>query len=399
MKRSIDTVNVGGRRMFLRVDFNVPLEDHQITDDSRIQASLPTILDLANRDARVILATHLGRPKGTATVDLRTGIVAARLSEMIGRPVLAIGQIVGPLVDDAIAAMQPGDVVMRENLRFDPREEANDPDFSRALAQGCDLFVNDAFGAAHRAHASTVGVARLLPAYAGRLMNKEISALNQLVDAPEAPFVAVIGGAKVSDKLTVLDRLIERVDALIIGGGMANTFLLAMGHAVGSSLVEASRTEDALRLLQAAESRGVLVELPTDVTVASSLGARSGQTVDVSGVPADQAIYDIGPRSAARFAGTIANARTVFWNGPMGVFERSAFAAGTRRIAEAVADTAAFTVVGGGDSLAAVTQLGLSPRIDHLSTGGGASLEFLEGRLLPGIEAIPDAVNEPSTIP
>ncbi len=391
MKRSIDAVHVDGRRVFTRVDFNVPLEDSQITDDSRIRASVPTILDLAERGARVILASHLGRPKGQIDSGLRTQIVAQRLSEIVGRPVTALRETIGPVVDRAVDSMHPGELLMLENLRFDAREEANDPGFSRQLARNCDVFVNDAFGAAHRAHASTVGVAHLLPAYAGRLMNLEISALSRLVDEPEPPFVAVIGGAKVSDKLAVLDQLIERVDALIIGGGMANTFLLARGHAVGASLVESSRTDDALRLLTAAERRGVAVELPTDVLVASSISANKGQSVDVDEVSPDLAIYDIGARSAARFASVIADARTVFWNGPMGVFERPAFASGTRAVAEAVAAASAFTVVGGGDSLAAIAQLALASRIDHLSTGGGASLEFLEGRVLPGIEVIPDA--------
>ena len=391
MKRSIDAVDVDGRRVFTRVDFNVPLEGSQITDDSRIRASLPTILDLTKRGARVILATHLGRPKGQVTPALRTQIVAQRLSELLGRPVTALDETVGPVVDRAVDSMQPSDLLMLENLRFDAREEANDPGFSRQLARTCDFFVNDAFGAAHRAHASTVGVAHHLPAYAGRLMNLEIAALNRIVEAPDHPFVAVIGGSKVSDKLAMLDRLIERVDALIIGGGMANTFLLATGHALGASLVEASRTDDALRLLTAAERRGVAVELPTDVLVASSISANEGQSVDVDQVSPDVAIYDIGARSAARCASVIAGARTVFWNGPMGVFERPAFASGTRAVAEAVAAATAFTVVGGGDSLAAIAQLNLAPRIDHLSTGGGASLEFLEGRELPGIEVIPDA--------
>lgn len=391
MKRSIDAVNVDGRRVFTRVDFNVPLEGSQITDDSRIRASLPTILDLTKRGARVILATHLGRPKGQVTPGLRTQIVAQRLSELLGRPVTALDETVGPVVDRAVDSMQPSDLLMLENLRFDAREEANDPGFSRQLARTCDFFVNDAFGAAHRAHASTVGVAHHLPAYAGRLMNLEIAALSRIVDAPDHPFVAVIGGAKVSEKLAVLDRLIERVGALLIGGGMANTFLLARGHALGASLVESSRTDDALRLLIAAERRGVAIELPTDVLVASSISVNEGQSVDVDQVSPDVAIYDIGARSAARFASVIAGARTVFWNGPMGVFERPAFASGTRAVAEAVAAATAFTVVGGGDSLAAIAQLNLAPRIDHLSTGGGASLEFLEGRVLPGIEVIPDA--------
>jgi phosphoglycerate kinase len=389
-KRSVETADVTGNRVFLRVDFNVPLEDGTIADDTRIRASLPTIEHLVARGARIVAASHLGRPKGKVVEGLRLAPVAGRLSELLGRPVAAATEVVGPQVERATHALAPGDVLLLENLRFEPGEEANDQDLARRLAATADLFVNDAFGAAHRAHASTAGIASFLPAYAGFLLLQEVAALSRLTEAPERPFAAVLGGAKVSDKLRVIERLHDRVDVLVIGGGMANTFLLANGHDVGRSLAEPNLVPDARRVLAAAGDRGVRVLLPSDAVVARSPDDAKPSVVAVAGIPADRAVYDVGPETRRAFAAALAGARTVFWNGPMGVFERPAFVAGTRAVAEAVAAAPGYTVVGGGDSLAAIEQLGVGDRIDHRSTGGGASLEFLEGRELPGLAAIPD---------
>ncbi|CAA9546358.1 MAG: Phosphoglycerate kinase [uncultured Thermomicrobiales bacterium] len=389
-KRSVADVDVSGRRVLLRVDFNVPLDGDRVTDDTRIRAALPTIDSLVGRGARVVLASHLGRPKGEPNPAYRMAPVARRLADLLGRDVVALEQIVGPAVERSVEALPAGGVLLLENLRFDQGEETNDPAFAGALARLGDIYVDDAFGAAHRAHASTVGIASLLPAYAGLLLLCEVDVLSRLLGEPERPFVAILGGAKVSDKLVVVGGLVERVDALLIGGGMANTFLLADGVDVGASLVERDRVADARRILDTATRRGIQVLLPRDATVATSLDDAMGRTVTVTTLPAQSAIYDIGPETVSRFAAAISGARTVFWNGPMGVFERPAFAAGTRGVAAAVAAAPGFTVVGGGDSVAAVEQMGVSGAIDHISTGGGASLEFLEGRSLPGIAAIPD---------
>jgi phosphoglycerate kinase len=317
--------------------------------------------------------------------------VARRLSELLGRPVAAVSVVAGAEAERAANALRPGEVLLLENTRFEPGEELNAPDLAAALGRLGDLFVNDAFGAAHRAHASTVGVASLLPAYAGLLLQREETALARLLNNPERPFVAVLGGAKVSDKFAVLEHLLGRVDALLLGGGMANTVLLAQGHHIGSSLAEPDRVEDARRLIDSAGERGVLLALPTDVVIADSLNSTKSKVTPVSAIPADQAIFDIGPETVARFCQQIADARTIFWNGPMGVFEQGPFANGTLAIAHCVADASAYTVIGGGDSLAAIEVAGVAERIDHISTGGGASLEYLEGRVLPGIAALPDA--------
>jgi phosphoglycerate kinase len=390
-KRSISEADVRGKRALIRVDFNVPLREGEVADDTRIRAALPTIQYLLNQGAAVVLATHLGRPKGKADPAYSVAPVARRLSELLGRPVVTVSVVAGPEAERAATALSPGDVLLLENTRFDPGEELNAPDLAAALSRLGDLFVNDAFGAAHRAHASTVGVASLLPAYAGLLLQREKTALSRLLNNPERPFVAVLGGAKVSDKFAVLEHLLVRVDALLLGGGMANTVLLAQGHHIGSSLAEPDRVEDARRLINSARERGVLLALPTDVVMADSLNSTKSKVAPVSAIPADQAIFDIGPETVARFCQQIADARTIFWNGPMGVFERGPFANGTLAIAHCVADASAYTVVGGGDSLAAIEVAGVAERIDHISTGGGASLEYLEGRLLPGIAALPDA--------
>ena len=390
-KRSITETDVRGKRALVRVDFNVPLRDGEVADDTRILASLPTIQLLLDRGAAVVLATHLGRPKGKADPAYSVAPVARRLSELLGRPVATVSMVAGPEAERAASALRPGDVLLLENTRFESGEEVNDPDLAAKLARLGDLFVNDAFGAAHRAHASTVGVANLLPSYAGLLLQREESSLSRLLLDPEQPFIAVLGGAKVSDKFAVLEHLLGRVDALLLGGGMANTLLLAQGHQTGSSLSEPDRVEEARRLVDSAEERGVHIDIPTDVVIARSLDSTTAQVVAVDTIPADQAIFDIGPETVARYCRQIASARTVFWNGPMGVFERGPFANGTLGIARCVADATAYTVVGGGDSLAAIDAAGVAEHIGHISTGGGASLEYLEGRVLPGIAVIPDA--------
>lgn len=389
--RSITEADVQGRRVLCRVDFNVPIHDGQIEDETRIRAALPTIEWLTAHGAKVILCSHLGRPKGKATDELRLKPVAERLADLIDAPVTSLTEVIGPSVTAAAEGMANGDIVLLENLRFDAREEANDPSLARELAELADLYVNDAFGAAHRAHASTEGVAHLRPAFGGLLMQAEIKALTKLLDGPEHPFVAIIGGAKVSDKIGVLENLLRRIDSLLIGGGMANTFLLAQGVEVGASLVEPDLVDVASGLIETARNQEVDLGLPTDVVLATSIEASTGQAAPIGAIADDAAIFDIGPETAARYAGFIRNARTVFWNGPLGVAENPAFASGTATVAAAVADADAYTVIGGGDSVAAIQQLGLADHIDHISTGGGASLEFLEGKTLPGIAAIPEA--------
>ncbi len=390
--RSVRDAEVSGKRVLVRVDFNVPMQDGRITDDTRIRAALPTIEDLLARGAAVILVSHLGRPKGNPSPEYSLAPVARHLGELLQRDVALSGDVAGPEAVSAAASLDPGDVLLLENVRFEPGEEKNDPELAHRLASLADLYVNDAFGAAHRAHASTVGVADHLPAFAGYLMQAELEALRRLVETPERPYVAILGGAKVSDKLAVIGNLSAQVDAIIVGGGMANTFLLSQGHEIGTSLAEPDFADQAREILEDALRRGVDVLLPTDVVVAKSLDG-SPSTVAIAEVSDVVAIYDIGPKSAARYAERIASARTVFWNGPMGVFERPAFAEGTLAVAKAVAESTAFSVVGGGDSVAAIEQAGVADQISHISTGGGASLEFVEGRTLPGVAAL-DASSE-----
>ncbi|MGI8477931.1 MAG: phosphoglycerate kinase [Thermomicrobiales bacterium] len=387
--RSIEHVPIAGKRVLVRVDFNVPMVEDRITDDTRVRAALPTIEHLCAGRAKVVLISHLGRPKGAPSADLSLRPVATLLASLLGRPVTFVPSVVGPEVLDAIGVLPEGGVALLENLRFEPGEEKNDPEFARRLAALADLYVDDAFGAAHRAHASTVGVTAFLPSYAGFLMAEEVSVLARLVDAPPKPFVAILGGAKVSDKIGVVTRLLDKVDTLLIGGGMANTFLLAQGVDVGASLAEAAFVEEACRALDGAAALGVAIILPSDAVVAESI-ADPGRTVPIGAV-GSSAIFDIGPETVAAFSETIREARTVFWNGPMGVFERPAFAEGTRAIAASVAESGAFTVVGGGDSVAAIEQMGLAAKISHISTGGGASLEYVDGRTLPGLAVLVDA--------
>jgi phosphoglycerate kinase len=390
--KTVRDVDVSGRRVFLRADLNVPIDDGRITDDTRIRASLPTIVNLLERGASVVLASHLGRPKGKVNDALRLKPVADRLSQLLGRPVRMTGDALGPGVQVAVDKLRPGDLLLLENLRFHAEEEANDPDFAAALASVADLYVDDAFGAAHRAHASTEGITHHLPAVAGLLMEREVDALSRLLVKPARPFHAVIGGAKVSGKLEVLEALLSRCQAVLVGGGMANTFLAARGVELGKSLVEHERIEDAERILAEARRKRVRLMLPVDAVVAPQIHHRARtQTVSIDAVPKDQMVVDIGPRTLSAFTEHLTKAKTVFWNGPMGVFEMSQMAEGTNAMARYLAGRTrrgVITVVGGGDSVAAVEGLGLAERMSHVSTGGGASLEFLEGKTLPGVAAL-----------
>jgi phosphoglycerate kinase len=393
-KLTIRDFDAAGKRVFVRVDFNVPIEDGRVVDDARIRAALPTIVFLIRRGAKVILASHLGRPKGKVTDSLRLRPVAERLSQLLGQEVRVTGDALGVGTQDAVRRLKKGDVLLLENLRFHKEEEANDPEFAKQLASYADIYVNDAFGTAHRAHASTVGIAQYLPAYAGLLMEREIEVLSRLLEDPARPFAAVIGGAKVSDKIMVLENLLQRLDTLVLGGGMANTFLVAEGHTVGKSLLEADMVEDARRLLDMAERKGVRFVLPVDVMVAKEVtrGAEH-KIVPVEKIPNSWSIVDVGPRSMGLFEEALDAARTILWNGPLGVFEIPTFGDGTRQMARYLATRAeagATVVLGGGDSAAAVDQQGLADKMTHVSTGGGATLEFLEGRELPGIAILRD---------
>lgn len=390
MVRGLGDVEVAGKRVLVRVDFNVPMKDGVIKDDARIQAALPTIAHLRKAGAKVILASHLGRPKGVgyeAAYSLRP--VATHLAGLLGGPVAFAQDCIGDAASAVVSRLASGDVALLENVRFHAGEEKNDPAFCKALASLADVFVNDAFGTAHRAHASTAGVAALLPSAAGYLIEKEVSALGGLLEAPQRPFVAVLGGAKVSDKILIVERLMEKVNALVIGGGMAFTFLVAQGHTVGKSLVEADRIDLAKELLAKAKAKGVAIHLPVDVVAADRFAADAQtRVVSVSEIPAEWMGLDIGPKTIAAFSRVIAGSRTVLWNGPMGVFEMASFAQGTRAVGQAIADMDGTSVVGGGDSAAAAVQFGLADKMSHVSTGGGASLEFLEGKVLPGIAAL-----------
>jgi phosphoglycerate kinase len=392
-KMTVKDLDLKGKKVFCRVDFNVPLDGQGlITDDTRIAASLPTLRYILDQGGRLILASHLGRPKASPNPKYSLAPVAPHLAKLLGKPVAMAKDCIGSEVEKLAAGLQDGDILLLENVRFHAGEEKNDPAFCRQLAALADLYVNDAFGTAHRAHASTEGVARLLsPAVAGFLMEKEIRYLGGALAAPKRPFVAVLGGAKVSDKILVIENLLAKVDALVIGGGMAYTFLKAQGHEIGKSLLEADKLELARDLLSKAEQRGIRLLLPQDHVIAREFKADSEHKVcSNADFPADWMGLDIGPQTTERFADILKGAGTVVWNGPMGVFEFPAFATGTFAIARALADSAALSIIGGGDSVAAVNQSGLDGRMTHISTGGGASLEFLEGKELPGIAALTD---------
>ncbi len=389
--KSIDGLDAAGKRVLVRVDFNVPVKDGVVTDDTRIRAALPTIEKLVADGARVVLMSHLGRPSGEGFEGAFTLRPAAqRLSELLGRPVVFATDTVGPDAKAKAASLRDGDVLVVENLRFDKREKKNDPAFCEELAKLGEAYVNDAFGTAHRAHASTAGVAALLPAYAGYLMQREVGTLAGMLENPKRPFVAILGGSKVSDKIKVIDALMDRCDTLVIGGGMCFTFLLAQGKAVGTSLKEEDWVERAAAMIAKAQERGVKLLLPVDVVCADRF-AEDAETVTVSvdDVPGDMMGLDIGPETAKLYAAAVAEAGTVFWNGPMGVFEMRPFEAGTKAVAEAVAENEqADTIIGGGDSVAAVNKFGLADRMTFISTGGGASMELVQGEALPGVEAL-----------
>ena len=388
---TIDALDARGKRVLVRVDFNVPLDGGAVTDDTRIRAALPTIEKLVGDGARVILMSHLGRPAGTGFEEAYSlAPAAARLAELLGRDVALAADTVGPDARAKAAALGDGEVLVLENLRFDKREKKNDPAFCAELAELADAYVNDAFGTAHRAHASTAGVAALLPAYAGYLMEREVATLTGMLDDPKRPFVAILGGSKVSDKIKVIDALLDKADVLIIGGGMCFTFLLAQGLGVGASLKEEDWVDRAAGLIEKARERGVELLLPVDVVAADRFAEDAAvATVPVDAIPEDMMGLDIGPETAAAYAKAIAGAASVFWNGPMGVFEMEPFAAGTRAVAEAVAaNEAADTIIGGGDSVAAVNKFGLADAMTFISTGGGASMELVQGEALPGVEAL-----------
>ena len=392
-KKTIRDIDVEGKRILLRVDYNVPLnmDNDSISDDSRIRASLPTIKYLTDRKAKVILCSHLGRPKGKVVEGLRMKPVAERLSQLIGSPVRTVNDCVGEEVESKVRELKKGEVLFLENLRFHPEEEANDPDFAQKLAKLADIYVNDAFGTAHRAHASTVGVAKYSPAIAGLLMEKELEAMERLLNSSERPFACLIGGAKVSDKIELLQNMLRKVDILLIGGGMAATFLKAKGYKVGHSLVEEDKLDLANKLLEEAEAWKVSLRLPRDVVVAAEINEKaSNNTVSITSIPQDRYIVDIGPRSIELFCQELSKCRTIMWNGPMGVYEIPQFSKGTKALVEFLSTLDAVTIVGGGSSAEVVREMGLVEKMTHVSTGGGATLRFLEGAALPGVEVLQD---------
>ena len=391
-KKTIRDLSFKGKRVFVRVDYNVPMDKAgKITDDTRISATLPTLRYLLEQGASLILGAHFGRPKNGPAPEFSLAPVANHLSSLLGKEVKFASDCVGPIAETAAAALQPGEVLMLENLRFHPEEEKNDPAFAKGLAVLADVAVNDAFGVSHRAHASVEGITKFLPAVAGFLMEKELDFLGHAVTTPERPYVAIIGGAKVSDKIGVIANLLTKVDSLLIGGGMANTFIAAQGYRVGKSLVEPDKIPLAKELIEQAKARGVQLLLPSDVVVAEKFAADSAhRVVAASAIGSEEMALDIGPASAAAFAEALNTAKTIVWNGPMGVFEMDAFAKGTELVAQAVAHSQAISIVGGGDSVAALEKVGLADQISHISTGGGASLEFLEGKVLPGVAALAD---------
>ncbi len=391
-KKTVKDADVAGKRVLVRVDFNVPLADGAVTDDTRVRAALPTLRYLMDRNAKVIIVSHLGRPKGEPDPQFSLRPVRRTLQRLIGRNVTFVPETVGPDATEAVERMVDGEVLMLENVRFNPGEKANDPTFARQLAAYADVYVNDAFGAAHRAHASTAGVAEFLPAYAGLLLAREVETLTSMLADPERPFVAILGGSKVSDKFGVIDKLLDCVDTLIVGGGMAFTFLRAKGLEIGTSIVEQDWVEPAKAMLIKAAEKNVDIMLPVDFVVADAF-AEDAETriVGREEIPADMMGLDIGPTSGELFKGAIADAKTIFWNGPMGVFEMKPYETGTREVAGAVArNNRAVSVIGGGDSVAALKKFGLEERVTFVSTGGGASMKLLEGAPLPGVEALLD---------
>lgn len=391
-KKTVRDIDVAGKKVFVRVDYNVPMDKQgNITDDTRIRATLPTVNYLLSQGAALILACHLGRPKGTPVPEFSVAPVGKRLEALLGKEVQFAPDCVGQVAVDMAKKLQPGQILLLENLRFYKDEEKNNPDFAQKLASLADVGVNDAFGVSHRAHASVEGITKFLPMVAGFLMEKEIRYVGQAVANPVRPFAAIIGGAKVSDKIGVIENLLQKVDTLIIGGGMGNTFIAAQGFNTGKSLVEAEKIDLAKSLIAKAKETGVNLLLPVDVVVADRFAADAEhKVVGLESIPAEWMAVDIGPKSVENFAQALANMKTIVWNGPMGVFEMDAFAKGTEAVAKAVASSGATSIVGGGDSIAALEKVGLADKISHISTGGGASLEYLEGKVLPGIAALQD---------
>ena len=391
-KKTVYDVQLQGKKVLLRCDFNVPQnkETGEITSDKRIVAALPTIRYLLEQGAAVIACSHLGKPKGEVKPKLSLAPVSARLSELLGQPVIFAADTIGPDAQAKAAALKPGEVLLLENLRFDIREEKNDPEFAKALADMAEIFVSDAFGTVHRAHASTAGVAAYLPAYSGLLVDKELSIMGKALDDPKRPFVAVLGGAKVSDKINVINNLLEKADTIIIGGGMAYTFKKAQGYGIGKSLLEEDRLDYAREMIEKAEKKGVKFLLPVDNLAAAEFSADAESVTVENDIPDDLMGLDIGPKTVELFSEAVRGAGTIVWNGPMGVFEFDKFAGGTKAMARALAESGAITIVGGGDSAAAVEKLGFADKITHISTGGGASLEFLEGKELPGVACLLD---------
>ncbi|MFC3886605.1 phosphoglycerate kinase [Bacillus songklensis] len=391
-KKTLKDIDVKGKKVFCRVDFNVPMKDGQVTDETRIRAALPTIQYLMEQGAKVILASHLGRPKGQVVEELRLNAVAKRLEELLGKKVAKTDEAYGDTVKAEIEKMAEGDVLVLENVRFYPGEEKNDPELAKAFAALADVYVNDAFGAAHRAHASTEGIAHHLPAVAGFLMEKELDVLGKALSNPDRPFTAIIGGAKVKDKIGVIENLLDKVDNLIIGGGLAYTFIKAKGYDVGKSLLEEDKIDLAKSFMEKAKEKGVNFYMPVDVVVADDFSNDANtQVVPVEAIPSDWEGLDAGPKTREIYADVIKNSKLVIWNGPMGVFELDTFANGTKAVAEALAEaTDTYSVIGGGDSAAAVEKFHLADKMDHISTGGGASLEFMEGKELPGVVALND---------
>ncbi len=392
LKKTVEDIEAEGKRVLLRVDFNVPLDKSgAISDDTRIRASLPTIEYLLKRGAKVIICSHLGRPKGKVVEELRLKGVARRLSELLGKQVRALEDCIGEEVEAAVSRLEDGEAMMLENLRFHPEEEQNDPAFAQALARLADIYVNDAFGASHRAHASVVGVANYLPAVAGFLMAKEIEALSGALENPKRPFAAIVGGAKVSDKLGIIENIISKVDLLLIGGGMVATFLKSQTLSVGSSKVEEDKLDEAKKVMEKARELEVTLLLPQDVVVADRLEATSNiKTVGVAEIPNGFTIADIGPLTIKLFSQELKKCQTIIWNGPVGVFEIEEFSQGTRALAHLLAELEATTIIGGGSTAEAVREMGLAEKMSHVSTGGGASLEFLEGKVLPGVAVLQD---------
>ena len=391
-KKSVRDVDLKGKRVFCRVDFNVPMQDGQITDETRIQAALPTIQYLQEQGAKVILASHLGRPKGTVVEELRLTPVAKRLSEKLGQEVKKADEAYGDSVKALISEMNEGDVLLLENVRFYPGEEKNDPELAKQFADLADIYVNDAFGAAHRAHASTEGIAHHLPAVSGFLMDKELATIGKALSNPERPFTAIIGGAKVKDKIGVIDHLLDIVDNLIIGGGLAYTFIKAQGHEIGQSLLEEDKIDLAKSFIEKAKEKGVNFYMPIDAVIADRFAEDAdAKNVSIEEIPADWQALEIGPKTAELYADVIQKSKLVIWNGPMGVFEFDSFANGTKAVAESLAQSKdTYSIIGGGDSAAAVEKFHLADQMSHISTGGGASLEFMEGKELPGVTALND---------